>query len=130
MKTTFASVRLLAAISLGAITIAPLAQAHAKAPAAECVARAQTIKASKTRLAALTADRDELALAVEDAGDMWEAAESTRLFGPEDAARADAALAEYERLKSEFETTEADLQRIAGDFNARVSTYNRECATN
>lgn len=93
-----------------------------------CSSQARSIKELRTEATNMQADRDALLIEVEDAGDAWEDAEAMRLFSPDDAARADIALNEYEDLKSDLEALESDLQDTASDVNSRVSRYNSICA--
>ena len=93
-----------------------------------CSSQARTIKELRAEAVSLQADRDALLIEVEDAGDVWEEAEATRLFSTEHAARADIALDDYEGLKSDLEALEADLQDTVSDVNSRVTRYNSTCA--
>ncbi len=112
-----------------AVLAAPHASAHSASTRAECQAQAKTIKAEQSKLKTLTAKRDEMLEEVEAAGETWEAAEVTRLFGDEEAAKADAAKQDYEALKAELRETEKTLQTRAADMNADVAAYNKQCAT-
>lgn len=103
---------------------APVAEARAS-----CYAQAKSIKAGQKEAKALQADRDALLEEVEAAGDEWEAAEQSRLFGAEEAAKADAAKQTYETLKADLVSMEDSLQGQVSDLNAAVSTYNDRCAT-
>lgn len=112
-----------AAAVLGSAAI-PIASASAS-----CSAQARSISKMQDEAAALKAERDDLVIEVEDAGDAWEEAEATRLFSPDHASKADLALSAYEARKDELSDIEADLQDKVSKVNARVAQYNSACAT-
>lgn len=119
------SVTVTALLSLSAVAFStPAAFANAS-----CHSQAKAIKAGQKAAKALKAERDALLEEVEVAGDEWEAAEDTRLFGAEEASKADAAKRDYDALKAELVSVEEDLQGRVSDLNADVAAYNKRCAT-
>lgn len=116
-----------------AVAIAVLATASAVlSPAmasASCYNKGKSLKAEQAAATALKAERDELVIKVEDAGDAWDESEATRGWTAEHTAAADAAKAEYGELKSELEALDADLQAKVASLNEGVAAYNRTCAT-
>ncbi|WP_084419249.1 hypothetical protein [Henriciella litoralis] len=110
------------------IVIAALAAPSALA-ASDCSQMARTIKSGQASAKAMAADRDELLLEVEAAGDAWEDQEALRNFSASHAAEADAARAEYEALKAELVSLEDDLQARLSRLNRDAANYNRTCAT-
>ncbi|MEL7546835.1 MAG: hypothetical protein AAGJ84_09305 [Pseudomonadota bacterium] len=94
---------------------------------AACNAMQASLQVRQTETLALQDRRDELAELVEIAGEDWENAEAVRAFGRAEAATADAHLAEYEQLKTEFHQTQAALQSKVQMINASVARYNSLC---
>lgn len=125
MRAMMKPVYTAALLSISLAAMAPSAQALAS-----CSSQAQTIKAGQKQAKALQAEREALLENVELAGDEWESAEASRLFGDAEAAKADEAKATYETLKAELLDVEYDLQGQVSDLNAAVATYNTRCATN
>lgn len=111
------------ALSVVAATASMPAQA-----AASCYSQGKALKAQQAEAVELKAERDELVMTVEDAGDNWEDIEALRNFSAENAAAADAAKTRYDTLKAELHTLEADLQSKVSTLNEGVAAYNRSCA--
>ena len=119
------------AIAVGLVaTAAPFASAMSGSAVAQCSQQARTLKAQKVAATDLKTERDALVEEVEAAGEAWDVAEATRLFGDAEAQKADAAKAEYDALKAELISLEAKLQEKVSDLNAGVAAYNEACATN
>lgn len=110
-------------------SVAPFASALSGSAMADCRTQAKTLKAQQASAAKLKGERDALAEEVEAAGETWEAAEETRLFGAEEARKADEAKAAYEALKADLVTLETKLQAKVSDLNSGVAAYNQNCAT-
>lgn len=96
---------------------------------ASCYSQGKALKAQQAEATALKAERDELVIAVEDAGDAWEEAEAMRGWTADQTAAADAAKAEYDARKAELHELEADLQTKVSSLNEGVAAYNRNCAS-
>ena len=111
-----------------ALAIAAIAAPGALA-ASGCSEKASAIKAGQASAKSMAADRDELLLDVEAAGDAWEDAEVVRNFSASHGARADLARSEYEGLKADLASREEELQTRLASLNNDVANYNRTCAT-
>lgn len=115
-------------VALAALST-PFASALSSGAVANCSAQARSLKAQQTATTELQAKRDALAADVEVAGEEWDAAEATRLFGDAETAKANEAKAAYEALKADFVTVEAELHDKAAKLNAGVAAFNETCAT-
>lgn len=93
-----------------------------------CRAMAATLAPKSAEIKELTTRRDDLAILVEDKGDVWENAESLRLLSAEHARTADETKADYQASRQEFMRTEHALQAKLQQFNQDVSAYNASCA--
>ncbi len=112
------------ALMLGVV---PTAAALSASTSSECRAQAKALKAEQAEALEKRTQRDELLVEVEAAGDEWEAAEAVRLFGANEASKADIAKADYHDRRSELTSLEADLQSTVTDLNRHVAAYNTKC---
>ena len=103
--------------------------ALARTSPSSCPAQAKSIKAGQADARALRDERDSLLAEVEAAGDEWDAAEQTRLFGESEAGKAEAAKTNYKSMKAELMSLERELQAQVSELNSAVRKYNRRCAT-
>lgn len=115
-------------VTLAALVIASGGLMPAMASAG-CYDQGKSLKARQAEATALKVERDELLVLVEDAGDAWEEAAATRGWTAEQTATANETKAEYEALKDELYTLEADLQSKVASLNEGVAAYNKSCAT-
>ncbi|MEQ9317102.1 MAG: hypothetical protein RLN72_14705 [Henriciella sp.] len=113
-------------VAVAAVSTAAFMPAMASA---SCYNQGKSLKALQAEASELKAERDELVITVEDAGDVWEEAEATRGWTAEQTMAADTAKADYDALKDELFALEADLQTKVARLNDGVATYNRNCAT-
>lgn len=94
-----------------------------------CNAMAASFGPKRAEFNALTTQRDDLAIAVEDAGDAWDAAEALRNFGADKAAEADATKSTYDALVAEFDAVEQAYRVTGTQLNEDFAAYNHKCAT-
>jgi hypothetical protein len=90
---------------------------------------AATMAPKKAEIETLQAKRDEMAMGVEQLGEVWEDAEIHRLASPALAAKADEIKVAYQEARQKLMATEYALQALARQFNRDIASYNQSCAT-
>jgi len=108
---------------------APDAAALTSSEARACNAMAASFKPKRAEFDALTAQRDALSVAVEEAGEAWDAAEALRNFGAENAAEADNKKTVYDAAVVDFDTAEFAYRATGLQLNEDFAAYNQKCAT-
>ena len=118
-------------IPLFALFFMPVQTADAltESEARACNAMAASFGPKRAEFDALVSQRDELVIAVEEAGDIWDAAEALRNFSADHAAEADASKATYEGLVAEFDAVEYAYRVTGTQLNDDFAAYNAKCAT-
>lgn len=106
-----------------------VAQAMTTADVKRCNAMTATMAPKKAEIETLRAIRDELAIRVEELGEVWEDAEIHRLASPAHAATADETKSAYQTARKELMAKERGLQAVARQFNQDIASYNQSCAT-
>lgn len=122
---------LLRALSIATIILTvpvAAAQANSTQDVQACRAMAATIAPREAEIAALAAERDDVAASVERYGDAWEDAEALRLASAGHAATADAAKAAYDEARKLLSRREMALQATVRQFNADADAFNNRCA--
>ena len=118
-------ISLLAAVVLPVSTASALTAKEAKA----CQAMAATFGPKKADFDGLVTRRDALVIEVEEAGDVWEAAEALRNFSAGHAAEADAKKTVYDEAVKEFDRVEQAYRVTGAQLNEDFAAYNAKCAT-
>jgi hypothetical protein len=106
-----------------------VADAMTAADVKRCNAMAATMAPKKAEIETLQAKRDEMAMGVEQLGEVWEDAEIHRLASPALAANADETKVAYQEARQKLMATEYALQALARQFNQDIASYNQSCAT-
>jgi len=111
------------------MSVAGPALANDTVDVAACVAMQATLAPRQAEIGKLSEQRETSALRADEAGVVWEDAETHRLVSAAHAATADRELSAYEAAKKQFARDELALQSGVTQFNAEVSAYNTRCAT-
>ena len=115
---------LLALLVLPVSTASALTAQEAKA----CQAMAASFAPKKVEFDGLVTRRDALVIEVEEAGDVWEAAEALRNFSAGHAAEADAKKATYDEAVKQFDGVEQAYRVTGAQLNEDFAAYNAKCA--
>ena len=111
-----------------AFALAGPAMANGKTDVAACKAMQATLVPRQAEIDDLVSHRDASAVAIEDAGVVWEDVEIHRLVSKSQADAADAGKAAYEAARQQLARDEMALQAALKQFNADVAMFNARCS--